>query len=86
MILMTFINLQTSIRAHMANISSLKSDISDMKASNSAAQSRIATATDLNEIKLYALTNCQMVYANNGQIVYYDIADEDYMSQYEDIR
>ena len=81
-----YVNLQTSIRAHMANISSLKSDISDMKASNSAAQSRIATATDLNDIKLYALTNCQMVYANNGQIVYYDIADEDYMSQYEDIR
>lgn len=77
-----YVNLQTSIRAHMNNIATLKEDISDMKASNSAAQSRISTATDINEIKQKALTEYGMVYANQGQIVYYDIEDEDYMSRY----
>ena len=81
-----YVNLQTSIRSHMSNISTLKEDISDMKAANSAAQSRIDTSTDINAIKEIALTEYGMVYANEGQIVYYDIADEDYMSQYESIR
>lgn len=77
-----YVNLQTSIRSHMVNIATLKEDISDMKASNSAAQSRISTATDINEIKEKALNEYGMVYANQGQIVYYDIEDEDYMSRY----
>ncbi|MCR5397592.1 MAG: hypothetical protein K6E64_09035 [Lachnospiraceae bacterium] len=77
-----YVNLQTSIRAHMGNIATLKEDISDLKASNSAAQSRISTATDINEIKNKALNEYGMVYANEGQIVYYDIEDEDYMSRY----
>ncbi|MCR5545575.1 MAG: hypothetical protein K6F30_03760 [Lachnospiraceae bacterium] len=77
-----YVNLQTSIRSHMSNIASLKEDISDMKASNSAAQSRINTSTDINAIKQTALTEYGMVYASEGQIVYYDIDDEDYMSQY----
>ncbi|MCR4673564.1 MAG: hypothetical protein K5675_01025 [Lachnospiraceae bacterium] len=77
-----YVNLQTSIRSHMSSISTLKEDISDMKASNSAAQSRIDTATNINEIKQTALNEYGMVYASEGQIVYYDIDDEDYMSQY----
>ena len=79
-----YVNLQTSIRAHMKNIASLKTQISDMKASNSAAESRINTAVDINEIKNTALTQYGMVYASEGQIVYYDICDEDYMSKYQD--
>ncbi len=79
-----YVNLQTSIRAHMKNIATLKTEISDMKASNSAAESRINTAVDINEIKNTALTEYGMVYASEGQIVYYDICDEDYMSKYQD--
>ena len=79
-----YVNLQTSIRAHMKNIATLKTEISDMKASNSAAESRINTAVDINEIKNTALTEYGMVYANEGQIVYYDICEEDYMSKYQD--
>ena len=79
-----YVNLQTSIRAHMKNIATLKTEISDMKASNSAAESRINTAVDINEIKNTALNEYGMVYASEGQIVYYDICDEDYMSKYQD--
>ena len=79
-----YVNLQTSIRAHMKNIATLKTEISDMKASNSAAESRINTAVDINEIKNTALNEYGMVYASEGQIVYYDICEEDYMSKYQD--
>ena len=76
-----YVHYETSITNHMKNISSLESEISDMKAYNAAAQSRIDTNTDINEIKKIARKDYNMVYANSGQIVYYDIVDEDYMSK-----
>ena len=76
-----YVHYETSISSRMKNISSLEKEIADMKAYNSAAQSRIDTNTDINRIKKIALKDYNMVYANSGQIVYYDIAPEDYMSQ-----
>ena len=76
-----YVHFETSITSRMKHISALESEISDMKAYNAAAQSRIDTNTDINEIKKTALKDYNMVYANSGQIVYYNIVDEDYMSQ-----
>ena len=76
-----YVHYETSITNRMKNISSLEKEIADMKAYNAAAQSRIDTNTDINRIKKIALKDYDMVYANSGQIVYYDIAPEDYVSQ-----
>ena len=76
-----YVHYETSITSRMKNISALEKEIADMKAYNAAAQSRIDTNTDINRIKKIALKDYDMVYANSGQIVYYDIAPEDYMSQ-----
>ncbi len=75
-----YVHFETSISNHMKNISNLEGEIADMKAYNAAAQSRIDTNTDINRIKKIALKDYNMVYANSGQIVYYDIAPEDYMT------
>ncbi|MCR5097521.1 MAG: hypothetical protein K6B14_01080 [Lachnospiraceae bacterium] len=76
-----YVHYETSISSRMKSISALEKEIADMKAYNAAAQSRIDTNTDINRIKKIALKDYDMVYANSGQIVYYDIAPEDYMSQ-----
>ena len=75
-----YVHFETSITNRMKNISSLEKEIADMKAYHAAAQSRIDTNTDINRIKKIALKDYDMVYANSGQIVYYDIAPEDYMA------
>jgi len=80
-----YVHLQNTITASKNNISSLEQELSDLKASNSAAESRIATATSLETVKNTALNELGMVYATSDQIVYYSISDEDYMNQYTDI-
>ena len=76
-----YVHFETSISNRMKHISALEGEISDMKAYNAAAQSRIDTNTDINRIKKIARKDYNMVYANSGQIVYYNIVDEDYMSK-----
>lgn len=80
-----YINLTNSITTHMDNISALEQNISDLKASNSATESRIASQTNLGEIKAVAVNEMGMVYANADQIVYYDMESSDYMNQYHNI-
>ena len=80
-----YVNLTNSITTHMNNISQLEQNISDLKASNSATESRIASATNLGEIKATAMNQLGMVYANADQIVYYNMESSDYMSQYHNI-
>ena len=80
-----YINLTNSITTHMDNISAVEQNISDLKASNSATESRIASQTNLGEIKSVAVNEMGMVYANADQIVYYDMESSDYMNQYHNI-
>ena len=80
-----YINLTNSITTHMDNISALEQNISDLKASNSATESRIASQTNLGEIKAVAVNEMGMVYANADQIVYYYMESSDYMNQYHNI-
>ena len=80
-----YVNLQNNITTSMNNISSLESEISQLKADNSATASRINTATKLTDIKNVAINDLGMVYAGADQIVYYNMESTDYMSQYNDI-
>ena len=80
-----YIRLQNDITTSMNHIASLKTQISDLKAENSATQNRISTTANLSNVKNAAVNQLGMVYANADQIVYYDMNDEDYMSQYSDI-
>ena len=80
-----YVSLQNDITTRMKHISALENQISEIKADNNVAQSRIATSTNLADIKNSALTELGMVYATSSQIVYYSMGTEDYMSQYKDI-
>ena len=80
-----YLYLQNSINTRKNNISDLKQQITTLKDSNAAAQSRIATASNIETIKDTAVNNLGMVYANSDQIIYYDVENEDYMTQYDDV-
>ena len=81
-----YVHIQNTITGSMSHITELESQLSELKADNSATESRIATSANLNQVRNDAITRLGMVYANSDQIVYYDMQDEDYMNQYNDIR
>ena len=74
-----FVYLQNGITTGMKNIRTIQGRISDLKAENGATESRIAAQTSLSNIKKTATKKLGMVYASKGQIVYYNMEDEDYM-------
>ena len=80
-----YVTLTNSITTHMDNVSKLESQVTELKALNSATQSRIDTSTNLGDIKATAMNEYGMVYANADQIVYYNMENNDYMSQYHKI-
>ena len=84
-VFVAYVHLQNSITSRMNHIANLQEEVTALKADNSATQSRIATTTNLNSIKNKALNELGMVYASQDQIVYYNINDEDYMNQYNNI-
>ncbi len=84
-LLVAYVSLQTGVSTKMNNIANLETELSDLKADNKAAESRIATSTNLTDIKNKAINELGMVYATSSQIVYYSVDSEDYMSQYYDI-
>jgi hypothetical protein len=82
---MGYIHLQNDINTSMSNISSIEEETSELKAANQATENRINSAANLQAVKDAAMNRLGMVYANSGQIVYYSMDDDDYMSQYNDI-
>lgn len=80
-----YIHIQSEMTARMNQISSLESQIADLKADNDEAYKRINTSVDLDSIRNTAMTEYGMSYANESQIVYYTVNDDDYMNQYSEI-
>lgn len=80
-----YIRIQSDVTARMKTISSLESQIADIKADNDEAYKRINTAINLDSIRNIAMTELGMSYAKESQIIYYSVGDDDYMNQYSEI-
>lgn len=81
----TYIKLQSDVTARMKKISSLESQISDLKADNDEAYKRISTSVDLESVREQAMNELGMSYVRESQIIYYSVSDDDYMNQYSEI-
>ncbi len=81
----TYIQLQSDITSRMKRIAKLESQITDLKTDNDAAIKRIDLTTDLEAVKYRAIHELGMKYAGEGQIVYYNVEESDFMNQYSDI-
>lgn len=79
-----YLRLQSDINSSMKHIASLETEITELKSQNQAAENRIHSTANLQAVKKSAL-KLGMVYATADQIVYYDMEDTDYMTQYADV-
>lgn len=82
--LVGYVYLQAETQTSMRHIAALEDEITTLKADNAAEQNRISAEMNLKDVR-DAAAGLGMVYADNGQIVYYTVGDSDYMTQYDDI-
>lgn len=84
-ILVGYIGLQSDITNSIKHISSLESQLNDLKLANDEEYSRISSSIDLEEVKRIAIQELGMSYAEEGQIVYFSGEDSDYVRQLAEI-
>lgn len=79
------ITIQTNISSSMANVAVLKDQIETLRTDNELAEKKLESQLDLESIRDIAINQLGMVYPSREQIVRYDVKNNDYMNQYEDI-
>lgn len=79
-----FIYLQSDVTTRMANIASIESQIAGVKADNVAAEKRLETTMNLDQIK-EAAKNLGLIMPGSEQVRYYSVENSDYMNQYGEI-
>lgn len=79
-----FIYLQSDVTTRMANIASIESQIAEVKADNVAAEKRLETTMNLDQIK-EAAKNLGLIMPGSEQVRYYSVENSDYMNQYGEI-
>ena len=80
-----YIKLQTELSARKSHVASLESQIQELRTDNDAAWNRIETSVDLQAVKDTAMNSLGMVYPTQDQVIYYEVDNDDYMNQYQDI-
>ena len=84
-ILVNYIGLQSDITNSVKQISTLESQLNDLKLANDEEYSRITSSIDLEEIKRIAIQELGMQYAEEGQIVSFASENSDDVKQMADI-
>ena len=81
----SLVQIQSQVTQRMEHIAALESQITDLKADNDARYKEIVTSVDLDYIKDVAMNELGMQYATQDQIIYYSVANDNFMDQYSDI-
>lgn len=81
----TYLNIQSNIRATRDNISQLRTNISTVQTENNALSYAINSYVDVNHICKVAKSKLGMKQASDNQIVTYKSSDSGYTLQYGDI-
>ena len=84
-ILTGYIGLQADITASIEHISSLESQLNNLKLDNDEEYSRITSSIDLEEVKRIAIQELGMKYAEEGQIITFSGESSDFVRQVADI-
>lgn len=84
-VLIGYIWIQSGITTSVKRISSLESQVNNLKLENDEALGRIESSIDLEEIRRIAITELGMTYAQEGQIVEIPDGGSDYVRQYAEI-
>lgn len=79
------LRIQGKVEKQQKNIQSLQLQIQTIEDDNAALEDSLKNMYTLDDIYDIATSQLGMVYAQKGQIVYYESADEDYVNQYHDV-
>lgn len=79
-----FLYLQSDVTTRLSNIATIESEIADMKSDNVAAEKRLETTMNLDQIKDAAI-GLGLVMPGSDQVRYYSVENSDYMNQYGEI-
>ncbi|MDE6314751.1 MAG: cell division protein FtsL [Lachnospiraceae bacterium] len=85
MICFQYIQLRSQITSRIENISTMETELSDLKIENDAELSRVNNSIDLEEIKRIAMEELGMVYASKEQVILYEDKDAEFFRQYESV-
>ncbi|MCI8300415.1 MAG: hypothetical protein HFI69_08705 [Lachnospiraceae bacterium] len=76
---------QSQLNNYMKSVTALEANLMNLKNDNDAAQKKINSSVDLDVIRQRAMGELGMVYPSENQIQYFEVDEDDYMNQYEDI-
>ncbi len=79
------ITVQTSVESKERSIDSLRESLQSIEADNSAHENKLDSMYSLEDIYTIATGELGMVYSQNGQIIYYEQENGDYVKQYNDV-
>ena len=79
------LTVQGEVEAKESRIESLREQLQDIQADNAAYANKLDSMYSLEDIYTIATGELGMVYSQNGQIVYYDQENGDYVKQYNDV-
>ena len=66
-------------------ITRLQAEVEVLRDDNNAYEARINSSVDLEYIRDFAINQLGMIYPTEGQVVYYNLTESDYVRQYQDI-
>ncbi|MBQ8197911.1 MAG: cell division protein FtsL [Lachnospiraceae bacterium] len=78
-----YLTLQSANTAAAAEVAALESQLNAMKLDNDEEYSRIMSSVNLEEIKMRAIEELGMQYAQEGQVIEVPCAADDYVRQYQ---
>ena len=85
MVCINYLKLQAQNTSYQKTVTSMGTQLSELKLENDSEYNRIVSSVDLEHIKDVAMNELGMVYASEKQIRTYDSTQSDYVKQYQDI-
>ena len=80
-----YLKVQSQIVTQKKEIALLEASLTEMKEDNRINYERVMGFVSLSDILKIATEELGMVYSTNGQVIYYDSVNPDYVKQYRDI-
>lgn len=79
------LTMQAKVTNQSKTITVLQSELEALRDDNNAFEARLNSSVDLEQIRDTAMNQLGMVYPAEGQVVYYNLTESDYVRQYRDI-
>lgn len=80
-----YLQLQSDLNKRVQHVAALETELLNLQNDNDAQQKKINNSVDLENIRQKAMNELGMVYPAEEQIEYFEVDNDDYMNQYENI-